>query len=108
MTMIYYDVDINVTHRGRCTTVPVRSSGPLQVVILFCMVLYGVVLITLEQACEVCQRIFRPVCASDGVIIIIIIIFIIIIIALNDHNKNADRRPTRTSARSVLKLVNAR
>ena len=71
---------------------------------LFCMVLYGVVLITLEQACEVCQRIFRPVCASDGVIIIIIII----IIALNDHNKNADRRPTRTSARSVLKLVNTR
>ena len=106
MTMIYYDVDINVTHRGRCTTVPVRSSGPLQVVILFCMVLYGVVLITLEQACEVCQRIFRPVCASDGVIIIIIII--IIIIALNDHNKNADRQPTRTSARSVLKLVNTR
>ena len=73
-------------------------------VLLFCIVLYGVVLITLEQACEVCQRIFRPVCASDGVIIIIIII----IIALNDHNKNADRQPTRTSARSVLKLVNTR
>ena len=33
----------------------------------------AVTLVTpLIQGCEVCQRIFRPVCASDGVIFIII------------------------------------
>jgi len=39
---------LEVAYTGRCTTVPVRSSRPPQ------------------AGCEVCQRIFRPVCASDG------------------------------------------
>ena len=37
----------------------------------------AVTLVTpLIQGCEVCQRIFRPVCASDGVIFTIIIFII--------------------------------